>query len=212
MNFWIPPQSQELQARTKLFHTARGITYHITRPVDTHPLAFSWALGLRNLQWYSSPPAPLSLYVREEFLIAIAGHWHKPLTSLDMNMLATRMGCVPVSEQATLIKLINSQLLLPKEFRMKDIEHNVPADVMDRLAASLLNLETALLEKDPMMPQHLRNTHSLLITCPETVHLLADSEIAMLIDAAEIHTKTEIVKATVKKGTGTRKKIDVGDL
>lgn len=212
MNFWIPPQSQELQARTKLFHTARGITYHITRPVDTHPLAFSWALGLRNLQWYSSPPAPLSLYVREEFLIAIAGHWHKPLTSLDMNMLATRMGCVPVSEQATLIKLINSQLLLPKEFRMKDIEHNVPADVMDRLAASLLNLETALLEKDPMMPQHLRNTHSLLITYPETVHLLADSEIAMLIDAAEIHTKTEIVKATVKKGTGTRKKIDVGDL
>lgn len=212
MNFWIPPQSQELQARTKLFHTARGITYHITRPVDTHPLAFSWALGLRNLQWYSSPPAPLSLYVREEFLIAIAGHWRKPLTSLDMNMLATRMGCVPAREQATLIRLINSQLLLPKEFRMKDIEHSIPMDVMDRLTVALSNLETSLLEKDPMMPQHLRNTHSLLITYPETTHLLEDSEIAMLIDAAEIHTKTEIVKATVKKGTGTRKKIDIGDL
>lgn len=95
---------------------------------------------------------------------------------------------------------------------MKDIAHNVPADVMDRLAASLLNLETSLLEKDPMMPQHLRNTHSLLITYPESTHLLEDDEIARIIDAAEIHTKTEIVKATVKKGTGTRKKIDVGDL
>lgn len=95
---------------------------------------------------------------------------------------------------------------------MKDIEHSIPQDVMDRLAASLLNLETSLLEKDPMMPQHLRNTHSLLITYPETVHLLEDCEIARIIDAAEIHTKTEIVKATVKKGTGTRKKIDVGDL
>lgn len=212
MNFWIPPQSQELQARTKLFHTARGITFHITRPVDTHPLAFSWALGLKSLDWYSSPPAELSRDCREEFLIAIAGHWRKPLTSLDMNMLAVRMGCVPQQEHQALMKLINSQLLLPKEFRMKDIEHNVPADVMDRLAASLLSLETALLEKDPMMPQHLRNTHSLLITYPETVHLLEDSEIARIIDAAEIHTKTEIIKATVKKGTGTRKKISADDL
>lgn len=212
MNFWIPPQSHELQARTKLFHTARGITYHITRPVDTHPLAFSWALGLRNLDWYSFPPAPLQPWIGEEFLVVIASFWRKPLTQLDMNMLVVRIGCVPETEQANLMRLINSQLSLPKEFRMKDIEHNVPADVMDRLTVSLLSLETALLEKDPMMPQHLRNTHSLLITYPETVHLLDDCEIARIIDAAEIHTKTEIVKATVKKGTGTRKKIDVGDL
>lgn len=212
MNFWIPPQSQELQARTKLFHTARGITYHITGPALSHPLAFSFALGLRDIEWYSIPPLELPLHLRQEFLIAIAGHWRKPLEELDINMLRLRLGCVPQQEQSALIRLINSQLLLPKEFRMKDIEHNVPADVMDRLAASLLNLETSLLEKDPMMPQHLRNTHSILITYPETVHLLEDDEIARIIDAAEIHTKTEIVKATVKKGTGTRKKIDVGDL
>ena len=212
MNFWIPPQSQELQARTKLFHTARGITYHITGPAFSHPLAFSFALGLRDIEWYSTPPLELPLHLREEFLIAIAGHWRKPLEDLDINMLRLRLGCVPQQEQSALMRLINSQLLLPKEFRMKDIEHNVPADVMDRLTVALSNLETSLLEKDPMMPQHLRNTHSLLITYPETTHLLEDSEIAMLIDAAEIHTKTEIVKATVKKGTGTRKKIDVGDL
>lgn len=94
---------------------------------------------------------------------------------------------------------------------MKRVD-TLPPDVLDRLDSHLANLEQALLEKDPMMPQHLRNTHSLLITYPETVHLLDDCEIARIIDAAEIHTKTEIVKATVKKGTGTRKKIDVGDL
>lgn len=88
----------------------------------------------------------------------------------------------------------------------------IPADVMSKLEMNLASLEQALLNKDPMMPQHLRNSHSLLITYPETVHLLEDKEIAMLIDAAEIHTKTEIIKATVKKGTGTKKKIEASDL
>ena len=94
---------------------------------------------------------------------------------------------------------------------MKRVD-TIPPDVLDRLDSHLASLEQALLEKDPMMPQHLRNSHSILISYPETAHLLEDSEIAMLIDAAEIHTKTEIIKATVKKATGTRKKVDVSDL
>jgi hypothetical protein len=106
---------------------------------------------------------------------------------------------------------MNDELLLPKEFRMKRVD-TIPPDVLDRLDSHLASLEQALLEKDPMMPQHLRNSHSILISYPETVHLLEDAEIARLIDAAEIHVKTEIVKATVKKGTGTRKKVDVSDL
>jgi hypothetical protein len=65
-----------------------------------------------------------------------------------------------------------------------------------------------------MMPQHLRNTHSLLVSYPETVHLLDDAEIARIIDAAEVHTKTEIVKAVAagKSSGGSRKKVDIGDL
>ena len=94
---------------------------------------------------------------------------------------------------------------------MKRVD-TIPPDVLDRLDSHLASLEQALLEKDPMMPQHLRNTHSILISYPETVHLLEDGEIARLIDAAEIHTKTEIIKATVKKAAGTRKKVDVSDL
>ena len=89
----------------------------------------------------------------------------------------------------------------------------IPRDVMMRLQSSLASLEAALLDKDPLMPQHLRNTHSILISYPETTHLLDDNEIARIIDAAEIHTKTEIVKAAAAgKGAGSRKKVTADDL
>lgn len=96
---------------------------------------------------------------------------------------------------------------------MRQID-TIPPDIMSRLEHSLAALETSLLEKDSMMPQHLRNTHSLLISYPETVHLLEDNEIARLIDAAELHTKTEIVKALAKGSStgGARKKVSLDDL
>ena len=87
----------------------------------------------------------------------------------------------------------------------------VPTDVMRRLEMSMGSLEQALLAKDPQMPQHLRNIHALLISYPETVHLLDDSEIARIIDAAEVHTKTEIVKASAA-GKTSKKKMSIEDL
>jgi hypothetical protein len=62
-----------------------------------------------------------------------------------------------------------------------------------------------------MMPQHLRASHQLLISYPETVHLLDDAEIARLISAAQIHTQIEIVKASTASA-GRKKKITVDDL
>ena len=51
------------------------------------------------------------------------------------------------------------------------------------------------------------------LSYPESVHLLDDNEIARIIDAAEIHTKTEIVKAAAAgKGAGSRKKVTADDL
>lgn len=95
------------------------------------------------------------------------------------------------------------------------VSDTVPPDVMAKLEMSLASLEQALIAKDPMMPQHLRQSHSLLIQYPETANLLSDEEIARLIDAAEIHTKTEIVKAAAsgKGGSSTRaKKVSASDL
>ena len=102
---------------------------------------------------------------------------------------------------ATVIKVIN----------MKDaMQTTLPPDVVAKLTMSLASLEAALLEKDPMMPSHLRASHQLLISYPETVHLL-DDEIARLISAAQIHTQIEIVKAGTAKAGG-RKKISADDL
>lgn len=84
-------------------------------------------------------------------------------------------------------------------------------DVVNKLTMSLASLEQALLDKDPMMPQHLRASHQLLISYPETVHLLDDDEIARLIGAVQVHTGIEIVKMTTPK-TGGRKKITADDL
>jgi len=74
----------------------------------------------------------------------------------------------------------------------------IPADVMGRLSMSMASLESALLTKDPAMPTHLQESHRLLLSYPETVHLLEDPEIAMLIDAAEALTNTQIVRDAVK--------------
>ena len=212
MKFWIPPQSVDLQSRTKLYHTARGVSWYINQgPRAKHPLAFSWALGLQSIDWYSSPPALLSRQLTQEVLIAVASYWRGRLDELDLSMLALRFGSLPTEQHDLAVRLMNDELLLPKEYRMKRVD-TIPPDVLDRLDTHLASLEQALLDKDPMMPQHLRNSHSILISYPETVHLLEDHEIARLIDAAEIHTKTEIIKATVKKSAGTRKKVDVSDL
>ena len=94
---------------------------------------------------------------------------------------------------------------------MKDTLHSVPPDVMSRLTTNLAALEAALLSKDPMMPNHLRESHRILISYPETVHLLDDTEIARLIEGAVVYTKTEIVKATAAKKKAASK-VTIDDL
>lgn len=93
---------------------------------------------------------------------------------------------------------------------MKQIESKpelvgvIPADVMSKLADELSSLESKLLEKDPEMKNHLRESHRLLITYPETVHLLDDPEIALLLDAAQKIMLTNIVSETAGKKPSTR--------
>lgn len=85
------------------------------------------------------------------------------------------------------------------------IKGKIPEQVLADLQMKMASLEAALLAKDPEMPNHLRESHRLLITYPESVHLLDDSEIHTLIAAAEEHTKVKIVQEAAK-GKGTRKK------
>lgn len=92
-----------------------------------------------------------------------------------------------------------------------DTEGKIPPDVMTLLATHLGNLEAALLKADPLMPNHLRESHRLLITYPETTHLLDDEEVARLIVAAEEHTKTKIISEVAKSKTSKKTKIDIAN-
>lgn len=76
----------------------------------------------------------------------------------------------------------------------------IPTDTLQRLQDSLNSLQTSLLALDPCMPNHLRETHKLLVSYPETVALLDDNEIKNLITAAENYTNVKIV--TDKKTSG----------
>ena len=95
----------------------------------------------------------------------------------------------------------------------EDKMNKIPADVFERLKTHLGNMRDALLAKDPQMPNHLRESHRLLISYPETVHLLEDEGIATLIQAAEEHTKTKIISEASKgKGSKGKSKVSVDDL
>lgn len=209
--------SDSLKLRTLAAHTSRGISRHLTTSnkyiKPAHPLAFSFVLGLGDkLDWYQRPPVAMSSCMESYLLRLIAREWGAPLGELDINCILLRFGCLPEHMHEDAMHEVELTITGEKEYAMKYVSDKVPPEIMSRLEDSLKKLETALLEKDPMMPQHLRNTHSILISYPETVHLLDDEEIARIIDAAEIHTKTEIVKAAAKGKTASRKKVDVGDL
>jgi len=82
----------------------------------------------------------------------------------------------------------------------EDLEGKVPTGVMSQLQQNMRQLETALLTADPQMPSYLKESHKVLISHPETVHLLDDEEISRLIDAAQKFTNTQILTALAKSG------------
>lgn len=91
-------------------------------------------------------------------------------------------------------------------------QQRIPPEQLERLQAALLSLETALLAKDPLMPQHLAASHRVLVSYPETVHLLDDAEIAKIVEAQQQHTMTQVVSDAAKGKSGGKKKVTVDDL
>lgn len=228
--YFVPPFSEELQRRTLVAHVARGFCFHITSPASSFMAEPSISLPLLlNVlgRFPSAVPAkdwvPLEPYQRRKLLEHTLEHWQRPLSDLRFDRTEWQFMQLTQQERVTALDQIHFTLTFcsgsaaePISWREGTMKTNdaIPKDVLTKLEMSLASLESTLLAKDPMMPQHLRNVHSLLISYPETVHLLDDAEIARIIDAAQVHTKTEIVKATVKgtSASGARKKIAVDDL
>jgi hypothetical protein len=103
-------------------------------------------------------------------------------------------------------------LTKPDDPKVAEIMDKIPHDVLESLDGKLKALELALVSADPLMPNHLRESHRLLITYPETVHLLDDHEIKAIVAGSERHTNIKIVTSPAKKTGGTRKKVTVDDL
>lgn len=220
LNLFIKPLTVELAARTLLSHNSRGIALYLT--TGKSPFALSFILGLSTkLQWYKPVLTgnDVDTLHANKILGLATSLWSHGLNKLDLNMLHLRLASMPESAQMdcmnNVLRFLNRARYVSNKLErcnLMQMNDAIPKDVMMRLQSSLASLEASLLEKDPMLSQHLRNTHSILISYPESVHLLDDNEIARIIDAAEIHTKTEIVKAAAAGKGATRKKVTADDL
>ncbi len=224
--FFVPPLTGSLLTRTQVAQTSRGFCWLLCgeRGVNRSILDLSLTLGVWDkLPPYVPPEKRDAMYpaTSRRLLHLISNFWQHDMEDIDIRWISLYFRQMPAPQQdqaaeLALRFLTTGQYLTSRHERasLMRTSDTVPQDVMARLDQSLAHLEQALLTKDPMMPQHLRNTHSLLISYPETVHLLEDAEVARLIDAAELHTKTEIVKAVAagKSSGGSRKKVDVSDL
>lgn len=163
----------------------------------THPLDFYGLFapgGMRALKTNYVHPAPLVKKIISNCVAA----WPdtKPLDHLDTRSLVWSINLFPTTVL---------------ESTMKCNQTTLPPDIVAKLTMSLASLEQALLDKDPLMSTHLRNSHQLLISYPETVHLLDDDEISRLIKAASIHAHIEIVKQQAPR-VSSKKKISADDL
>lgn len=229
--YFIAPLTPEQYSKTLVAHTARGFCFHINTPAsDPAPrpfTAFRTTLGLnrvwKNLVIHDAQRTPVIETLRTEILACIRAYWERPLHELDLPWIDLLFQQLNEKEQyaawdaIVAINYLPSNLPLtwrPTHMKALPDTQNIPHDILSKLEMNLASLEKSLLEKDAMMPQHLRNVHSLLISYPETVHLLEDAEIARIIEGAQVHTKTEIVKAAAKGGaaSGSRKKIALEDL
>ncbi len=216
----------EGKSHVRVAFMARSIQYGLARGGTVREgkvscLDFAVRSGIfkaPSLFWDSSMGLRRVCHPAEQHLASICGaHWKGGLWNHPALSVYTATSMLTTEdEQCWMAVILADNFLLPvKGIQFMKQSDTVPAEIMARLEMALASLEQALIAKDPLMPQHLRQSHSLLIQYPETVNLLSDEEVASLIDAAEIHTKTEIVKAAAsgKGGSSARaKKVSASDL
>lgn len=188
---------------------ARSFRYWAARPgTPTIRVATVYCMLSQATQLYERNPVNArNQRSFNRFAEFVATEWQQPYQLLAFHEIYHSLSFISTEAQS----LFYDDIIHYGVRFMKTCPHTLPLDIIAKLEMSLASLEQSLLAKDPMMPQHLRNSHQLLITYPESVALLDDAEIATLIGAAQVHTGIEVVKAAAPK-TGGRKKITVDDL
>lgn len=88
-----------------------------------------------------------------------------------------------------------------------------PSKLGDQLRNSLLDLESALLDKHPRMPNLLREIHKALKEQPENVILLNDEEAMIIFSGLEKQTGVELnIQAGKKASTAKKVKVSADSL
>jgi hypothetical protein len=228
--FYVPPMELPALRRTVQAHVVRGLSHwlnNLDKP-GSHPFVTLYTFGLHrqvNQRYQLSIEPGNAKHIVNQFAGELEP-WRAPArinTFLWALSVLQRYSADQQDFEAVLAKAyfyhhcVYQRNRDTRVFDMKqDDASKIPADIYKRLESTLADLQATLLAKDPMMPQHLRNIHATVIQYPESVHLLSDQEIALIIDGAEEHTKTMIVSEAAKKATAPRakslKNISVADL
>lgn len=95
------------------------------------------------------------------------------------------------------------------------LDANIPAhaEALARLSA----LERSLLDRDPMMKNHLAEIHKQLISFEELTHLLSEEQIGIIMAAQQVHTNKVLVTsgsttAGKKRAAKTSANFSIADL
>lgn len=218
--------------RVKFAFSLHGLAYDLTHVLQLQQYNSQRGLRLAHAMrlatwcgWYEKPREAVGHKHTSVILNCAANLGNFPLLRFDGVALARYLHPLTYDQRDRLCNLLMPacfyfrNVISRREFLeilMKEHDYSaVPKDVYDRLDASLSALEGALLKRDPQMKDHLRESHSLLVSYPETVNLLRESEVHTLIAAAEQHVQTEIVKqaaAGKTGGAGNRKQISLNDI
>lgn len=81
-----------------------------------------------------------------------------------------------------------------------------------QLNARMDQLKATLLEKDPMMFEHLKHVHKLLLEYDDLTHLMTDEQRATYIAGLKKYRQVEMVQTATSKKTGGRKKFTEDDI
>lgn len=217
--------------RTILVHAVAGLADLLEAPESRydHVWDFPKMLGLgEHLKLWGATRSPLVSEEANALICTLFAKTGKVVWLLKADELALLFRAVPLEQTHELVSKANhywlakmltnsGELIMSDSILHPDDAAKIPADVYQRLNMNLEALKTALLNKDPMMPQHLRNSHALLITYPESRHLLSPTAVSTLIGAAQAHMNITIVSkaaaaAVSKSGGGRGKKVSVDDL
>lgn len=229
LNFFIPPFPPEFAARTLQAHAVAGLVQILNADEDykDHVWDFPAVLGLaKHVQWWGPARSTLLSLAANDLLGNLISQTGKATWLRAANQLETVFRALPFIETYNIVSKVShywfagyplGELIMSDSILHPDDAAKIPADVYQRLTMNLEALKTALLNKDPMMPQHLRNSHALLITYPESRHLLSPTAVSTLIGAAQAHMNITIVSkaaaaAVSKSGGGRGKKVSVDDL